>query len=123
MEGGVDEDYYGTITVGATGPQQFVCDFDTGSADLFVPRPQCQSAQRCTGTIKYDQGGVDEGNTTTVTYGSGQISGENFFDDMIVAGLRAKHQNVISLTQAQGFSGSTPDSLMGMAFSTIAESK
>lgn len=58
-----------------------------------------------------------------MTYGSGQISGENFFDDVVVAGLRVKHQNVISLTQAQGFSGSTADSLMGMAFSTIADSE
>lgn len=49
--------------------------------------------------------------------------GENYFDSVTVAGLTAKHQNVISLSTATGFSGSDASSLMGMAFSTIANSK
>jgi hypothetical protein len=123
VSGGVEQDYYGPVTVGATKPQTFQCDFDTGSADFFVPGPKCGKAQGCPSSTKYDQGGTDEHNTTTVTYGSGQISGENYFDSVTVAGLTAKHQNVISLTQAQGFSTGGFSSLMGMAFSTIAQSK
>ncbi|KAK5173239.1 uncharacterized protein LTR77_001920 [Saxophila tyrrhenica] len=119
---GLDIFYYGNIVVGVQGPQTFTCDFDTGSADLFVPGPQCDAAAGCTGTTKYDQQGVDEGNTTSVTYGSGMVSGENSFDSITVAGLTAKRQNVISLTNAQGFSTSASSSLMGLAFSTIAKS-
>ncbi|KAK5171894.1 uncharacterized protein LTR77_003531 [Saxophila tyrrhenica] len=117
--------YYGIATVGAENdkPQAFTTDFDTGSADFFVPGPTCGTAQGCVGKIKYDRGGVDEGNTTAVTYGSGMIMGENYFDSVDVAGLTAENTNVISLTSAQGFSTSKSAARMGMAFSTIARSK
>lgn len=118
----MEELYYGPITVGTKGPQTFLCDFDTGSADLFVPGPKCTTANGCPTNPKYDQQGTDEHNTTTVTYGSGMISGENYFDDVTVAGLTAKKTNVISLTTATGFADSDAGSLMGMAFSTIANS-
>lgn len=49
--------------------------------------------------------------------------GENYFDDVTIAGLTANHQNVISLTSAQGFSSLGSDSLMGMGFQSIAQSK
>ena len=122
VEGQEDELYYGTGTVG-TANQAFTFDFDTGSSDTFVPGPSCGTAQGCDGTTKYNQQGQDEKNTTTVTYGSGQVSGENYFDSVTVAGLTATHQNIISLTTAQGFSGTGSDSLMGMAFQSIANSK
>jgi len=38
-----------------------------------------------------------------VTYGSGMIAGENYFDSLSVAGLKAEHVNIVSLTSAQGF--------------------
>jgi len=120
--GGSDVLYYGTAFVGAA-KQSFTLDFDTGSSDLFVPGPSCGSSQGCSGTTKYNQQGQDEHNTTSVTYGSGAIQGENYFDSVTVAGLTATHQNVISLTTATGFSGSGADGLMGMAFPSIANSK
>ncbi|KAI5369695.1 Putative aspartic peptidase A1 family, aspartic peptidase, active [Septoria linicola] len=122
VEGQEDELYYGAGQVGAA-KQTFNFDFDTGSSDTFVPGPKCGTQQGCDGTTKYDQQGQDEHNTTTVTYGSGAVSGENYFDSVTVAGLTATHQNIISLTQAQGFSGTGSDSLMGMAFQSIANSK
>ncbi|CAK1355582.1 Aspartic protease [Cercospora beticola] len=122
VEGQEDELYYGAGQVGAA-KQTFTFDFDTGSSDTFVPGPQCGTAQGCDGKTKYNQQGQDEHNTTTVTYGSGEVAGENYFDSVTVAGLTATHQNIISLTQAQGFSGTGSDSLMGMAFQSIANSK
>jgi hypothetical protein len=90
-----DEDvlYYGSGNVG--GQDGFTFDFDTGSSDTFVPGPKCGAAEGCVGNVKYDNGGQDEGTTTTVTYGSGQVTGENYFDSVTVAGLTAKKQNVI----------------------------
>lgn len=111
--------YYGPGTVGTNAKQTFTFDFDTGSSDTFIPGPNCQG---CFGNTKYNQQGVDEHNTTTVTYGSGQVSGENYLDSVTVAGLTATNQNVISLTQATGFSGPN-NALMGMAFPSIASSK
>lgn len=118
-EDGEDVEYYGPGTVGS---QTFTFDFDTGSSDTFVPGPSCTKAQGCPSTTKYNQGGTDQGNTTTITYGSGKVSGENYYDDVTIAGLTATRQNVISLTQAVGFDTSDSNSLMGMAFQEIAES-
>ena len=103
VSGGVDDLYYGPVTVGASKPQIFGTDFDTSSADFFIPGPSCGTAQGCPATIKYDQGGIDEHNTTSVTYGSGMITGENYFDTVTVAGLTAKNTNIVSLTSAEGF--------------------
>lgn len=116
------DSYYGTGYIGAA-KQAFTLDFDTGSSDLFVPGPNCGTSQGCTGTTKYNQQGQAEGNTTSITYGSGSVSGANYFDTVTVAGLTAQHQNVISLTTATGFSGSAAEGLMGMAFQSIANSK
>lgn len=74
VEQGEDELYYGNV--GVSG-QTFTVDFDTGSADFFVPGPKCGTSQGCVGTTKYDQSGTDEKNTTSITYGSGQVEGEN----------------------------------------------
>ena len=122
-QAGEDVLYYGPGTVGATQPQQFTFDFDTGSSDVFVPGPNCGAAQGCKVGTQYSQTGTDERNTTTVTYGSGMIMGENYFDSLTVAGLTATKQNIISLTSAQGFNTSDSNSLLGMGFSTIANSK
>ncbi|KAK5123298.1 hypothetical protein LTR85_002728 [Meristemomyces frigidus] len=120
ISNGEDELYYGPGSVGAESG--FTFDFDTGSADTFIPGPSCGTAQGCVGTVKYGNNGTDEGNTTSITYGSGSVQGENYYDSVTVAGLTAKHQNVISLTQAAGFSSSNANSLMGMGFQAIAAS-
>ncbi|KAF2086188.1 acid protease, partial [Saccharata proteae CBS 121410] len=123
VDQGEDELYYGDGTVGSSEPQKFTIDFDTGSADFFIPGPNCGTDQGCSGNgNRYNQMGMDQGNTTTIMYGSGEVMGENYFDTVSVAGLTADHTNVISLTQAQGFSTSDSNSLMGMGFSTIANS-
>ena len=118
-----DEEYYGPGIIGARSPQTFTFDFDTGSSDLFVPGPQCGAAAGCKAGTQYSQTGTDLHNTTSVTYGSGQVTGENYLDSVTVAGLTAARQNVISLTSAAGFNTSDSNSLLGMGFSTIANSK
>ena len=118
-QGSEDDLYYGLGTVGS---QTFTFEFDTGSSDLFVPGPRCGASQGCK-PPQYTNSGTDERNTTSVTYGSGMITGENFLDSVTVAGLTADHQNVISLTSAQGFNESNSHSILGMGFSTTAHSK
>ncbi|KAK4502804.1 hypothetical protein PRZ48_006230 [Zasmidium cellare] len=122
VEGDEDELYYGPGTIGAA-QQRFTFDFDTGSSDTFVPGPQCGTAQGCPHPQKYNQQGQDEHNTTSITYGSGQVTGENYFDTLTVAGLTAQKQNIVSLTQAAGFNTSDADGLLGLAFPSIAASK
>lgn len=62
VESGQDELYYGPIGIGS---QSFTVDFDTGSADLFVPGPSCSG---CSGTTRYNQMGTNEHRTASVTY-------------------------------------------------------
>jgi hypothetical protein len=62
------------------------------------------------------------GNSTTVTYGSGQISGKNYLDTVTIGNLTAENTNVIALSQAEGFGDGFSDGLMGMGFSSIANS-
>lgn len=120
VNGDSDVLYYGKGTVGT---QSFTFDFDTGSSDTFVPGPSCGTDQGCVGTTKYAQTGKDQGNTTSITYGSGQVTGENYLDSLTVAGLTATNQNIISLTDSEGFANSASDGLVGMAFPAIANSK
>jgi hypothetical protein len=88
-----------------------------------VPGPTCGTAQGCVGSTKYNQQGVNRGNKTTITYGSGQVVGNNYLDSVTIAGLTATNQNIISLTNATGFSNTAADGLMGMAFPAISNSK
>jgi hypothetical protein len=122
ISSGEDILYYGSVTIGTSRPQTFTFDFDTGSADIFVPGPSCGSAQGCVHPTKYNQAGTPQHRTTNVTYGSGKITGADYVDSVTVAGRTATNQGIISLTQAAGFGSSQADGLMGMAFSNIASS-
>ncbi|KAF2468128.1 acid protease [Lindgomyces ingoldianus] len=118
--GGNDLLYYGPIKI---RDKTFTIDFDTGSADFFVPGSACGTQQGCAGSSKYDGAGRDLGNTTSVTYGSGAVTGKNYLDTVTVGNLTATDTNVIALLQAKGFSNSQSDGLMGMAFSKLANAK
>ncbi|KUI67760.1 Cathepsin E [Cytospora mali] len=118
-----DAAYYGPVTIGASdgSPQTFELIFDTGSSDVWVPGPDCGVLKGCVHSTKYDEGGTDLGTTTSITYGSGSTSGENYMDDVTVAGLTSPNQTLISVTTAAGFEEIDADGICGMAFSSIAQ--
>lgn len=121
--GNFDEEYYGPMQVGSSSTQQvFTVVFDTGSADIFIPGPQCTSNEGCPYNIKYNERGTSQHRTTAVDYGSGYIEGDDYTDSINVAGLTATNQGIISLTQAAGFNTSASDGLLGMAFTSLAAS-
>lgn len=118
-----DEEYYGPIEVGSGSTQQmFTAQFDTGSADLFIPGPQCTSNEGCPHSTKYNQDGVSQGRTAEVEYGSGMVEGNVYTDTVNVAGLTATGQGLISLTEATGFSTSAADGILGMGFNALSSS-
>lgn len=114
VEDGYDDDYYGNGLVGAA-KQSFTVKFDTGSSTFFVPGPKCPSNQ-CIGPTRYNEQGVDEHNTTSIKYGSGSCTGENFLDTVTVAGINVDKTQVVSLTERAGSAHVAPDSLMGLGF-------
>ena len=118
-----DEQYYGPMQVGyGSASQGFTVQFDTGSADLFIPGPQCTSEEGCPLNTKYNERGASQGQTTAVQYGSGYVEGDLYTDSINVAGLTATNQGFISLTQASGFDTSASDGLLGMGFTSLSAS-
>ncbi|KAN0118079.1 acid protease [Russula decolorans] len=117
--------WYGTISIG-TPPEDFTVDFDTGSSDLFVPSKNCSSS--CAGHKAYDPSASstsrDLGQTFSLAYGDGStVSGEEYSDNVIIAGLVAKNQTIGAATQySTGFQASQfpADGLMGMGFQSIS---
>lgn len=118
-----DAAYYGPVTIGSGdgSAQTFELIFDTGSSDVWVPGPDCGILKGCVHSTKYDEGGTDLGTTTSITYGSGSTAGENFVDDVTVAGLTSSNQTLISVSTAAGFTEIDADGICGMAFSSIAQ--
>jgi len=113
--------WYGEITVGST---KFTVDFDTGSSDLFLPGPDCDSS--CSGHTTYTtKGAKDAGATFELSYGDGStVSGEVFTDSVTVAGLTANPQALGAAKQySSGFQSDQfpADGLMGMAYPEIAQ--
>lgn len=116
VDGGTDLTYYGECDISG---QTFKLIFDTGSCNLFIPGPSCTLTNGCSGNVKYDGSGTDQNSQTSVTYGSGAVSGENYKDIVTCAGFQAIGQDLIVLSNAQGFTSIESDGLMGMGFPSI----
>lgn len=68
---------------------------------------------------KYDEGGTPLGTNTSIQYGSGSTEGENYIDDVTVAGLTVPNQTFFSVTTAYGFGAIDADGICGMAFTSV----
>lgn len=122
---GINARWYGTISVG-TPPVDFKADFDTGSADLFLPASTC--GQTCSGHALYDPNSsstaIDRNATFILSYGDGtSVQGEQYTDTVIIGGYTATGQVLGAANQfptglqAPSF---TPDGVLGMAFETLS---
>ncbi|KAG8746040.1 Type I transmembrane sorting receptor [Ceratobasidium sp. 414] len=120
-----EELWAGEITIG-TPPQTFLVDFDTGSADLWVPSSTCTTGG-CKGHKTFD---LSKSSTVkpqsgkfSISYGDGSTSsGPIFTDTVTVAGLTANDQFFSAVTaESDSFAQDPSDGLMGLAFSSISE--
>lgn len=124
----VDEDddleWAGTITIGTPG-QSFLIDFDTGSADLWVPSSSCTSSG-CSPHKKYTASSsstsVKKSGTFSIEYGDGSTaSGPIYTDTVTVAGLSAAAQYFSAVTsESSSFASDPEDGILGLAFSSIS---
>ncbi|GAA5976063.1 hypothetical protein JCM11641_003272 [Rhodosporidiobolus odoratus] len=117
--------WYGTISIG-TPAVDYVIDFDTGSADLWIPSVNCTSAA-CNTHAKYDPSSSSTSASIlnkklSITYGDGSSTkGTVWSDTVSIAGLTATSQTfgaAYSLTS--DFQDDPYDGLMGMAYGSIS---
>ncbi|KAF8444579.1 acid protease [Boletus edulis BED1] len=120
---GVDDyEYFGPLSFGSQD-QTLQIDFDTGSADLWVP-VHCNSC----GTLSQFQANASSTfqNMTqpfAVEYGSGSVTGTLAMDTVSVGLLKVLNQSIGAVQSvSDNFAYSPNDGLAGMAFGSIANS-
>ncbi|KAG1730839.1 acid protease [Suillus paluster] len=116
--------WYGEIDVG-TPKQKFTVSIDTGSTDLFLPSDSC--VLTCQGHAMYyaDKSSTakDQKNLVALTYGQGQVIGDEYTDDVFIGGYEAPNQAFLDAFQySSDFSNTNfkPDGLAGFAFEEIS---
>ncbi|KAJ6499363.1 aspartic peptidase domain-containing protein [Mycena sanguinolenta] len=121
VSGNLDIMYYGPLQIG-TPPQELTVDVDTGSADLWFPCdcPDCENKQ----FEPLESSTCEESNETfSISYGSGTADGQLMRDTVSVGGLEVRRQWFGAARSLQGdFNGLPNDGLLGLAFSTVAQS-
>ncbi|KEP52963.1 aspartic protease [Rhizoctonia solani 123E] len=119
-----DELWAGTIRIGTPG-QSFLIDFDTGSADLWIPSSSCTSSG-CSPHNKYTTSRSStssrQSGSFSIGYGDGSTaSGPIYSDTVTVGGLSATGQYFSPVTsESSSFSTDPSDGIMGLAFSSIS---
>ncbi|OSD06723.1 acid protease [Trametes coccinea BRFM310] len=122
-EGG-DQYWAGNIAIGTPG-QTFLIDFDTGSADLWVPSVNCTSSY-CSKKHKYNPASSStearKSGSFSIQYGDGStVSGPVYTDSVSVAGVSVKNQYFSPVsTLSSMFGTQADDGILGMAFPAIS---
>ncbi|CAF1066840.1 unnamed protein product [Didymodactylos carnosus] len=117
-----DSYWTGVITCG-TPAQTFVIDFDTGSANLWIPGKTCKT--NCGGTHYYDPSKSStykaNGKAFSIYYGDGSwVKGAFVSDSCTVAGLTVKNQVFGVVSSAYQMGGAQNDGILGLAYASIA---
>ncbi|KAI0693999.1 acid protease [Cerioporus squamosus] len=119
-----DSYWSGNIAIGTPG-KNFVIDFDTGSADLWVPSVNCTSST-CSKKNKYSAASSSTDTPRTgsfaLQYGDGStVSGPIYSDTVNVAGIKATNQYFSPVnTLSPSFATETIDGLIGMGYPALS---
>ncbi|GAA5859982.1 hypothetical protein JCM1840_001827 [Sporobolomyces johnsonii] len=118
----------GYLTIG-TPAQKFLIDFDTGSADLWIPSINCASSA-CSAKDKYDPSKsstskADPSTSLNIQYGDGSSSSGPAYSDVVsLAGISVTGQVFGAATTLSSEFGQEPeDGLMGMAYTSLSQLK
>ncbi|KAH9987135.1 aspartic peptidase A1 [Russula compacta] len=120
----LDSSYYGSIAIG-TPPVAYNVILDTGSADLWVVGSGCVTG--CNGLQAFDSSSSstfsNASKAFSVTYGSGQVSGELGKDVVQMAGFEVNNQVFGLCDEVSDSLLSSPVSgLMGLAWQALSSS-
>jgi hypothetical protein len=121
ISGSMDVLYYGPINIG-TPSQEITVDFDTGSADLWLP-VNCQNCQSKQFQASKSPTYKSTGQKFSVEYGSGSVSGVLAQENVKIAGTSVMGQYFGAVNQeSDDFFGNPNSGVLGMAFGAIATS-
>ncbi|NXT53554.1 PEPA protein, partial [Pluvianellus socialis] len=126
LENYLDNEYFGTISIG-TPPQEFTVVFDTGSSNLWVPSVYC-SSPACRNHKRFNPAEsstfISTNNSLYIAYGTGSMSGVLGYDTVTVADINVINQIFgLAETEPGAFFYYTPfDGILGLAFPSIASS-
>ncbi|KAK7023295.1 acid protease [Favolaschia claudopus] len=119
-----DLEWAGGISVG-TPKHNFLIDFDTGSADLWIPSSACTSST-CAKKSKYNPSSSSTSfkkpGKFSIHYGDGSsVSGPIYTDTVTVAGIAVRDQYFSGAdTLAPFFEKDPVDGILGMAWPSIS---
>jgi len=122
---GSDSTYFAPISVG-TPSQTFNVILDTGSSDLWVATNQCTSCPPGISTFNPSSSSsvTVSAQSIQINYGSGSVAGTLAQDSVNMGGFVVQNQVLTLVTDTSANFLQAPISgLMGLAFSTIAQSK
>jgi hypothetical protein len=117
----------GPVKIG-TPAQDFVLDFDTGSADTWVPASSCTS-NACSSHNRYDPSKSStaelQDGVLDMEYGDGSATkGKVYTDTVTVGGVTAKNQAIgVATTLSKSFADDPQDGIMGMGYESISTLK
>jgi len=122
--------YYGTVSIGSP-PQSFQVIFDTGSANLWVPKVGCKHCGLpfISNKSKYDHAKsssyAEDGKDFNIMYGSGSVAGFFSADDVTLADdIVISAQRFAEIEDAGGlgiaYSLGKFDGILGMGFTSIS---
>ncbi|XP_017046723.1 lysosomal aspartic protease [Drosophila ficusphila] len=110
---------------GFIGGQKFIFLPDTGSSNIWVPGPHCES-KACKVHNRYHPGKsstyVKNGTAFAIDYESGSVEGVLAMDNMKVAGLTVTNQTFAMTTKEPGsvFVKSKFDGILGLGYQSIS---
>jgi len=121
--------YYGVVEIGSP-PKEFRVIYDTGSANLWVPKQGCEN---CGGKIlgrkaKYDSSKSssyeEDGADFLITYGSGTVTGDWGYETVKLGEVEVTHQPFAEVQDAGGlgfpYTIGHFDGILGLAFPAIS---
>ncbi|KAG8511948.1 Gastricsin [Galemys pyrenaicus] len=120
----MDASYYGEISIG-TPPQNFLVLFDTGSSNLWVPSVYCQT-KACTSHSRFNPSTSStystNGQTFSLQYGSGSLTGFFGYDTLTVQDIQVPHQEFGLSENEPGanFVYAEFDGIMGLAYPALS---
>ncbi|KAL8280596.1 hypothetical protein RQP46_006919 [Phenoliferia psychrophenolica] len=120
IRGREDIEYYGPVSVGTPG-QIMNIDFDTGSADLWVPEKSAGNTDAPFFAPSKSSTFDNTGEAFEITYGLGNVKGTRATDVVSVAGLAVPAQAFGAITEeSDEFKNDAVSGILGLGFASIA---